>query len=298
MFDYYFAGCCPVEPLIENDCNILRSYLNDKKDIQTFFEARKNGWKGKMMIDNGAFSVHRKNGLKIDIDEYIDWINANHENFDYCVALDEIPGEWGKPRTAEQIKRAVEVTRENYLYMVERVVCPEKLLPVVHMADGIEVLRKTLELPVKYICISGSKDVPASQRSAWYRQCFDIISKVRPDVKVHCLGSGTLRDVVQFPFTSTDSTTYIKASSVGELCTDYGRIYVGEDLSKKRHAYNTPEIKKYIEEKCKQYGLDMEGLTARSKYVRFKFNVCYYLEKSKEIETQYYECKLRSNMLI
>lgn len=298
MFDYYFAGSCPLDLLLSKNCNILRSYLNDKRDIQRLFEAKKNGWTGKLLIDNGAFTAHRKKDVKIDIDEYTAWINTNHENFDYCIALDEIPGEWGKPKTIEQIRKAVEVTQANYMYMLERVVCPDKLLPVVHMADGLDILYKTLELPINYICLSGSKDATASQRSAWYRQCFDIISKLRPNIKVHCLGSGTLRDVIQFPFTSTDSTTSIKASSVGELCTDYGRIYVGEDLSKRRHAFNNSEIKHYIENKCIKYGLDINELMGRNKNERLKFNIAYYVEKSAEIETKFNDCKLISRRLI
>lgn len=292
MFDYYFAGSCPIEYLVSQDCNILRSYLNDRSSIPKLFEAKRNGWKGKLLIDNGAFTAHRKNGVKIDIDEYIKWINTNCQYFDYVIALDEIPGVWGKPKTTEQIRKAVEVTKQNYLYMREHIVCPEKLLPVVHMADGIDVLYDILKLDVDYICLSGSKDAMPTERSEWYRQCFDIISRLKPNIRVHCLGSGTLRDVKQFPFTSTDSTTSIKASSVGELCTDYGRVYIGEDLTKCKHVFNHKEMREYIEKKCAEYGINIENLPMRNKNERLKFNIAYYKEKSQEVETTFYDCKL------
>lgn len=287
MFDYYFAGGIETNYLIEKNCNVLRSYLNDKKDIQRLFEAKKNGWTGKLMIDNGAFTVHRKGG-KIDIDEYINWINSNHKYFDYVIALDEIPGTWGKIKTHEQVTLAEKITYDNYLYMIGKVICPEKLLPVVHMGESLSNLRKFLSLThIPYICLSASKEVSPKLRQIWYTECMSIIASVNSNVQIHCLGSGTINDIEKFPFTSMDSTTSIMASSCGELCTDYGRIYIGSDLTKKKHAFNDVVKKEYVERKCKEYGLDVNNLVENQKE-RMKFNVNYYMEKSKT-DTNYYD---------
>ena len=61
-FDFYFAGtqCDEAdEVMVSLNANVLKSYVNDQKSIQKWFERKKNGWKGKLMIDNGAFTFHR-----------------------------------------------------------------------------------------------------------------------------------------------------------------------------------------------------------------------------------------------
>ena len=55
-FDFYFAGTQAPETdvlLTDLNCNILKSYVNDKKSIEKWFEYKRNGWKGKLLIDNG-----------------------------------------------------------------------------------------------------------------------------------------------------------------------------------------------------------------------------------------------------
>ncbi len=54
-------------------------------------EAKKNGRTGKLLIDSGAFSVH-KSGKNVDLDEYIQFLNYNHEFIDYYIQLDDIRG--------------------------------------------------------------------------------------------------------------------------------------------------------------------------------------------------------------
>lgn len=95
-FDYYFAGSQSIKVdklLAKRNANILRSYATEKKNISFWFEQKKNGWLGKLMIDNGAFTFHRKGG-SLNIDEYINWLNDNDDYYDYAIALDDIPGKW------------------------------------------------------------------------------------------------------------------------------------------------------------------------------------------------------------
>ena len=87
-FDFYFAGtqCQEADDLMVSfNANVLKSYVNDKRSIQKWFGHKRNGWKGKLMIDNGEFTFHRHGG-SLDIDEYIDWINSNDEYIDYAIA--------------------------------------------------------------------------------------------------------------------------------------------------------------------------------------------------------------------
>ena len=57
-FDLYFAGWYNddiMKIIIDNNFNQLLSNINDRDKIEKFIEAKKNGWKGKLLIDSGAF---------------------------------------------------------------------------------------------------------------------------------------------------------------------------------------------------------------------------------------------------
>lgn len=294
-FDYYFAGGQSPECsdfLAQSECNILRSYAREQKDIKGWFERKKNGWKGKLLIDNGAFTFHRKGG-KLDIDEFINWINENDEYFDYVIALDDIPGVWGTRRTVEQLATAVVNTYNNYLYMRERVKSPSKLLPVFHMGESFDWLRKYLEEfdDLEYMCISGNKELSRESRQAWYTQCFDVIKhSSKPNIKIHCLGSGTISDIEKFPFCSMDSTSYLQGSAFGELCSDIGRLYIGEDETEPCHVKHSKVKLDYLKSNCDKYGLDFDRLMSDPKY-RLYYNIAYYIDKSHTTTTQYYNHK-------
>ena len=177
-FDFYFAGATTERIrnyLIGLNANVLKSYYMDKSVIEKFFDAKKNGWRGKLMIDNDEFSFHRHGG-SIDIDEYIAWINKNDEYIDYAIAVDSIPGKWRQPRTLYDFKLSAQKTWDNYIYMLDKVKSPQKLLPVFHQGDGFDALRRFLMLPdLKYICVAGSKDLTNADREVFYEKCFDII---------------------------------------------------------------------------------------------------------------------------
>ena len=177
-FDFYFAGtqCVEADEMIcKLNGNVLKSFVNDKKDIQKWFERKRNGWTGKLMIDNGAFTVYRQGGT-LDIDKYIEWLNEYDEYIDYAVALDNIPGKWREGHTAEEVKASALKTWENYLYMTERVKSPQKLLPVFHMGEHFDNLERYLKCEgLEYMCISALKDITNKQREEWYSKCYSFI---------------------------------------------------------------------------------------------------------------------------
>lgn len=232
-FDFYFAGsqCKEADDVICNlNANVLKSYINDRKSIQDWINRKRNGWKGKLMIDNGAFTVHRQGGT-VDITAYIDWLNDNDEYIDYAIALDDIPGIWGQPKTLIQLQESPVTTWKNYLYMISRMKSPEKLLPVFHMRENFSYLEKMCNselLLSNYICISGNKELTNSDREDWYVECFNVIKQSkRSNVNVHCLGSATISNAEKFPFTSMDATSWIMTGANGGILTDFGVVSVG-----------------------------------------------------------------------
>lgn len=278
-FDFYFAGtqCEEANYLIRDlNANVLKSYVNDKKEILKWFEYKKNGWKGKLLIDNGEFTFHRKGG-SLDIDEYIKWLNDNDEYIDYAIALDSIPGKWGTVRTVEDFEASAEKTWNNYLYMLDRVKSPNKLLPVYHMGEHISNLERFLACKdLKYMCISAFKDTTNKFREDWYDKVFDTIDKSgRTDMQFHCLGSATIQNAEKFPFTSMDATSWIMTGANGGILTDVGVVYVGVKTKLTQIEVDT------INEMLKPYNITCEDVVNDYK-ARMVANVHWLYNKSHE----------------
>ena len=285
-FDFYFAGTMrpEYEELIcELNGNVLKSYYNDQTEIKRWFKNKKNGWKGKLLIDNGEFTFHRKGG-SIDIDEYIAWLNKYDKYIDHAIALDNIPGKWGQPRTSEDVKISAEKTWKNYVYMKKHCKSPQKLLPVFHMGESFDNLKRFLACKdLKYICISGMKDLTNQQREDWYEQCFYIIShSEHKDIKVHCLGSATISNARKYPFTSMDATSWIMTGANGSIQTDYGVIYTGDHL-KTLKATIPADAVQVLEEYCKKFGMTLEQM-GEDYRARICFNIYYIYDKSRTIK--------------
>lgn len=238
-FDYYFAGCQTPrleQVIISLGANVLKSYLTEKSSLARWFQHKRDGWTGKLLIDNGEFTMHRRGGT-VDIDEYIAYLNKNDEYIDYAVALDKIPGVWGRKKTREEIDYASDMTYKNYMYMREHCKSPHKLLPVYHQLERITALERILDIEgLEYMCISGRKDSTGADRQQFYTKCFDVIARSKnPNIKVHCLGSGTLFDMEMFPFASSDSTSSNLVAANGNIFVGGDTVYVGKG-SKTLHA--------------------------------------------------------------
>lgn len=70
------------------DCNDLFSYIDQGK-LQ--FDKMKDFIKpGKLFIDSGAFSAWTK-GAKVNVKEYISWLNERSDDINLCGQVDVIP---------------------------------------------------------------------------------------------------------------------------------------------------------------------------------------------------------------
>lgn len=305
-FDFYFAGTQNIKTqqlLCEMGANMLRSYVNDKNSIKQLIDAKSNGtWQGKLMIDSGAFTVHRKGGT-VDVDAYIEFLNTNKNVVDYGIQLDHIPGVWGQVKTIEQLQEGPVKTWENYLYMVSKLERKEMLLPVFHQREDFKYLKQMVEYKydngnyIEYICLSGNKEMTSLQRKQWYLKCFDVIVRsANPNVKVHCLGSATFTDMEEYPFTSSDATSWLMTSSVGSILTPYGPVLVSEQQKHdKKHLNSMPiECINAVKELCDKYNIDYDQLPT-DYMTRSNFNCHYCFEKSKE--TSYKPRNLRKGGL-
>lgn len=287
-FDYYFAGATThrIESVLVNlNANILKSFYTETSTLKRWFNYKKLGWNGKLFIDNGEFTMHRQGGT-IDIDKYIYYLNTNDKYIDLAVALDKIPGTWGVPHTRREIDDASVITYNNYMYMRDNCKSPEKLLPVFHQEERLEFLQKLLNIDgLKYICISGRKDLTPDARKQFYSSVFNVIEQsVNPNIKVHCLGSGTVSDAEQFNFTSMDSTSCNMVAANGNIFVRDSVVYVGDGGK----ALSDTERRIIIEE-CEFANVKFEDLINYQD--RAILNMFYMFEKSRK--TQYVHSNIK-----
>lgn len=282
-FNFYFAGTQLKEAeqyKIERGYNNLKSWFLERKELDRLIALKKDGkYAGKIMVDSGAFTAHRKD-VSINCDEYIDWLNKNNSYLECYVQLDQIPGKWGQKRSKQDILSAEQASWENYVYMVSKLKDPFKLLAVFHMDENFDNLKRLLDFKidgkkVPYICISGAKDRTPAERREWYHKCFQMIRESEnKDVRVHCLGCSTFHDLSLFPFYSSDSTTWLQLSNNGNI-QDKNSVAVSEiALKNVENAARLNYLAPIIKLNCGRFGVDFEQLkisyTARSVYnIRF-----------------------------
>lgn len=190
--------------------NSLHSYwylkdLPDEKIIDGFSIT-----KGNIMIDSGAFTAWTKD-IDIDVDTYINWINKWNDYATTFGQIDVIP-----PKTAnlQEIDDCCQRTWQNYIYMTNNVVCPEKILYTFHYGEPLKWLEQALEytLPngkkMEYIAIGGLVGRTTKQRIEFLDRCFKVIANSSiPYVKVHGFGVSSKKLWAAYPFESCDSFT-------------------------------------------------------------------------------------------
>jgi len=173
---------------------VLFAYGKPQKDkiLKLLYKAGKS-----LFIDSGAFSASTR-GVKIDIDEYCDWLLEFEPHIEVYANLDVI----GDP----------EATMRNQRYMERRGLHP---LPVFHYGSDFGLL-KELAAEYSYIALGGM--VPLSRQKKKLRhflaRCFSITTD---QVKVHGFGLTATWALETFPFYSVDSASWLVGSTRGEI---------------------------------------------------------------------------------
>ena len=268
----------------EHGYNKLFSQENDRREIANWVDYKRShpGAKSKLLIDSGAFSAHTK-GIHVNVDEYIEYLNKIDDGIDLCVQVDEIPGEFGKPKSVEDLREAPRLSWENYLYMRPRLKSPEKLLPVFHQGEDFDWLKNMLEWKdpngnhIPYIGISPANDVSVKNKEAWLKVAFDTIKKSsNPNVKTHAFGMTSLRLLEKFPFTSADSTSWLMSAVTGSIFSDEGTVALSKQTDKDaRNMVHFPkESQEHILKNIEELGFKYEDLVLDYKW-RQMYNISY-----------------------
>ena len=179
----------------------------------------------KLVVDSGAYSMWSR-GLEFNMDEYIEFLNSNNviDSAFWVAEADVIPGSMGVDPTEEERKAAPEKSWSNYLYMIERVKYPKKVVPIFHQGEDFSHLKRMLNYTfadgdhIPYIGISPRNDVHVNEKMKWYEQVWKIIKESpNPDVMTHNFGMTTISMMEQYPSMSSDSTSWIRSASFGNI---------------------------------------------------------------------------------
>lgn len=179
----------------------------------------------KLVVDSGAYSMWSR-GKKFDMDEYINFLNSNNviDTCFWAAEADVIPGSMGVDPTEEERAAAPEKSWENYLYMIDRVKYPKKIVPIFHQGEDFKHLKRMLEYKFKdgehipYIGISPRNDVHVNEKMDWYEVVWKIIRESsNPNVLTHNFGMTTISLMEQYPSCTSDSTSWIRSASFGNI---------------------------------------------------------------------------------
>lgn len=283
-FNLYLAGSYSKmvdEKLQEMGVNRLASQLNDRSLLERWITYIKEVEHRKLFVDSGAFSAHTK-GRELDVDEYIEYLNARQGCFEVIAQVDKIPGEFGKKKTREQLLEAPELSWKNYLYMRDKVIDYNNLTPIFHQGEDFKHLHRMLETTfdgehIPYIGISPANDVSTKEKAKWFETVFRIIrDSSNPNVKTHAFGMTSLDLLEKYPFYSADSTSWLMTSANGSIMTSWGLMLMSDvQVNNPKHFNHlSPEMQAKVAEEVAKWGYDIEEAKTNYK-VRGLINASY-----------------------
>ena len=295
----YFAGASPTDVPPKNS-NALFSFADKGKMFDTMKETIKPG---KLFVDSGAFSAWTK-GIKIDVDQYIDWINERSDDLDLYGQLDSIPGLLSEGKTHKDFEEAARKTWENYLYMYPKMKEPKKMLYTFHAGEPFKYLEQALNWkddngdPMEYIALGGVVGNTKAVRDRFLEQCYTIIrSSKNPNVKVHAFGLTDFSILEKYPITSADSTSWIMVGAMGNIMSDYGNISVSENRKNdpKHYSHLPQQAISDFNKSIEQYGFTLDDL-ARHRDNRILYNAMYLNNKVKKLNSSKRNYGLRKKL--
>lgn len=249
-----------------------------------------------IFLDSGAFSAKYQGG-EINLDDYITFIDENHECFTCYANLDVI----GNP----------EQTWENQYQMELAGLHP---LPIYHMEDEIDPwLYRCLDY--EHFCLGGMAKEPMNPRIYYMNKCWNHICNTpdgTPRSRVHGFGMTSIKLIQDYPWHSSDSTSWVMYGRYGIILIppidpitktySYSRNVLKIAVSSRSPLINYPQDKKhfshfdskkkefvlnYIKEKGFEFGessfedgkeyIDIPGVS-NDHTIRDAFNITYFID--------------------
>ncbi len=240
-FNFYFTGVDTKSEmfryLVENYGYLLYSQLNDRRNIMNTIEYMKEHPDNriKLFIDSGAYSAWSL-GKKIDVEEYINFLNKYSEYFEMFACVDKLPG---TPKTVsklshEEVEESAKLSWENYLYMRSKVKEPDKLLYTFHSNESFDHLITALQYEdehgkLKRMATGGTASIERSDRKNFFDKVYKTLKEVPNEIKdIHAFGVSDFKLMENYTATSSDSTTWVRSASFGQIMIN-NKVYTVSD---------------------------------------------------------------------
>ena len=269
-FDMYVSGAEFEDLKRQLGLNQLLSQWNDRQSIEIWGQYLKEHKEctSKLFIDSGAYTAGNKD-IKIDIDDYINYINSIDDYVTIFAELDITPAEVFQEDTSlNAFKVSAEKSWNNYLYMIDRVKSVDKLIPVFHAGEDLNYLKKMVEFRhkdghlIEYIGLGPGVSESLTLKVDWFKKCFKVIKEsCNPNVKVHAFGMTSFDVLEEFPFTSADSTSWILGAAFGRILVE-GRVAITlsnrKQLDSSHLKNKTKEIQDIVRKKFENLGYNID----------------------------------------
>ena len=222
--------------------DVLVSQL-DRSGVSKALEYMDQGLVKSLFIDSGAYSEHSQ-GIKLDVDEYISYVNGLDDKIIAVAQVDHIPGVFKQPKKPEDYVESAELSWKNFLYMYPKMKSPEKLIAVFHQGESFEHLKRMLEWKdengknLSYIGISPSNDRPVMEKDIYLKEVYEFIeASSNPNVRTHLFGYTSLPGLPKFPWYTCDSVSHRLRAAYNKIYTnEWGTISLSSTRSAKSKA--------------------------------------------------------------
>ena len=195
-----------ISQLLHRYPHILESYHYIKSKPQMVKKIREH--KNKIFLDSGAFTMFTQ-GVSVDLKKYAQFIKENTDIIHTAANLDAIGA--GNEQLSNDRQKELEAVGVQ-------------ALPVHHVGDHDDWLRKYLSEGYDYICLGGMVGVRTQTLTQWLDHVWGKYL-VRPDgmpkVRVHGFGLTTLSLMFRYPWASVDSTSWVVCSRMGGIFLDF-----------------------------------------------------------------------------
>lgn len=178
--------------------NILR---RGRVDIHDYYKGME------LFLDSGAYSAFTK-GAEIKIEKYIKFIR--NQDVQLYANLDDI--------------RSPKRTAENQKAMEQAGLHP---LPVWHIFEPFDVLERMCK-DYEYVALGFGPSKSARERARVASTVFEHF----PKTKFHMFAITQPKLMMEHPFYSVDSTTWLNGGKYGALITPWGYVNVGKKLAR------------------------------------------------------------------
>lgn len=215
----------------------------DRSGVAKALEYMDRGMIKSLFIDSGAYSEHSQ-GIKIDVDEYINYVNGLDDKIIAVAQVDHIPGVFKQPKKPEDYIESAELSWKNFQYMYPKMKSPEKLIAVFHQGESFEHLKRMLEWvddngnKLSYIGISPSNDRPVQEKDIYLKEVYQFIAaSSNPNVHTHLFGYTSLPGLPKFPWYTCDSVSHRLRAAYNKIYTNkWGTISLSSTRSAKSKA--------------------------------------------------------------